>query len=438
MADQITRKIDSTLNALERNNMLTREGRAWLIAACDPFHDQDIAIAGYPDVLTAASVVQLVKQQVQITVPTSVASPNNWDCSIALFPQVTGNLVTIGTTIQPNGSFTGNGTTNTISVGGLSWGAGPSGAALWPIAGVGVPGTVQGGSLDAHGYVRGNGRLIGMGFELVNTTAELYKQGQLTAWRMPTTYTEQNLSWTTTPQQFTATVTRFPPGNIANAQLLFGSRSWAAAEGAYIVGRQNSTSNPPFLPSVKLLAYTSQDMQNNATDTYYSPFPLNAPQINSDYYPPFDTSGVHLTGLSYQTSLTVNVRWLFERIPSPLETDLVVLATPSSSYDALALELYTRCMQSMPAGVMLKENPLGEWFANILGGIADIAPKIGGVLGALGIPGAAPIGQIVSQASREIQGIHNENMKKKNKKKPLPPLPVLKGSASSTSFRGKT
>jgi hypothetical protein len=402
------RKINQALDKLERASHLTREGRDWLIAACDPFHDVDIALAGYPDVLTAATIVQLVKQQVQIQVPTTgagtVTAGSNWDCSIVLFPNCVGQPLNYGFVVDSRGNFGGGSTAvgpNTF--GGLVSSAGPTGSNLWYQGATGSA-TATAQANTPISFVKGQGRVIGMGFEVVNTTAEINKQGQVTAWRIPTKWSETQVTNTTATTPVVTSQTEFllnrmPPANITQAQLLFGSRSWAASEGAYVVSRQNSEDNPALLPSFANPAYSTMDAAANTTDFFIA---ANAPSAAglsiSDWFLPFDISGVHFTGLSYTTTLTVNIRWLIERIPGPYENDLVVLATPSAPYDPIALELYCQCIRDMPPGVMLKENPLGEWFSNALSKVSDWAPKIGNALGTI-IPGASQIGNMVGMAS---------------------------------------
>jgi hypothetical protein len=406
----------------------------------DPFHDSDISLAGYPDVLSAATIVQLVKQQIQLTVPTTgngvVTSPNNWDVSIALCPNSSPSNFGFITPVSAGGLSGGSSGISAFYWGGLVANAGPQGGKMWPdsaTSNVNVTSTY----LSPQTFVKGQGRVIGMAFEVVNTTSELNKQGQVTAWRMPTLWTESQLY--TSDSAFpvivgtgTYRLGRLPPSNIANAQLLFGSRSWAAKEGAYVVARQNSASNPAYLPSYQNIAFSLNDNPSLSTDNWITASnALTAGAQNSDWYSPFDVSGVHFTGLSYTTTLTVNVRWLIERIPGPQEQDLVVLATPSAANDALALEIYTKCINDMPPGVMLSENPLGEWFRGALSKIADWAPRIGNTLGMLGVPGAATIGTGIGMAAgagkKLIKKTKNGvDVIKKQKRMPL------EGSASTT------
>jgi len=437
----MSRKIDALLDKLEKNANLTRTGRDWLIASCDPFHDSDISLGGYPDVLTASTVVQLVKQQIQITVPGTVTAGANWDCSITLMPNLCATTLNYVNAINQTGSVTSATGVTSITLGGLTVQAGAQGSNLYFQSN----GTLTGATsttLNPTAYVKGQGRVIGMGFEVVNTTATLYKQGQVTCWRQPSANTRSTFQYSTatTPivySQVGVDVNRMPPANIAACQLLYGSRSWDAAEGAYVVSRQNTDSNPAYLPQCRTIGYTTLDglagPTINPADYVYTQDPLGGPTALAiyDYNCPFDQSGAFFTGLSYTTSLTINVRWLFERIPCPLESDLVVLATPSAPYDPLALELYCRCLGDMPPGVMLKENPLGEWFSNALAKVADWAPKIGSALGTI-IPGAGMLGNVVGMISGKASSMLAPEAKNqevqvvpiqrpiKNRKKQLP------------------
>jgi hypothetical protein len=418
------RTIDAALDRLEASKGLTPEGRDWLIAALDPFHDSELTLAGYPDVLTASTVVQLVKQQLQITVPTTgpgtVTAGNNWDCDVVMWPMLAVHPVGISSIVSPVGIIATGAGGSGFDAGGLTVSAGPQGNGLWPTNTLNNTSATY-TQLNPLPYIKGQGRVIGMGFEVVNTTAEINKQGQVTAWRQPTKWTPTSLNVATTPSQYVnGLTTRLPPSTIAQCQLLYGSRSWAAAEGAYVVSRQNGEDNPARIPSFQSSIYTSGDFASGVQDIVYTEnvaTTFNGSQVtNSDWYLPFDLSGVHFTGLSFATTLTVNVRWLIERIPGPLEADLVVLATPSCPYDPLALDIYCRCLRDMPPGVMLKENPLGEWFSKVLSTVGNIAPKIGDFLSPI-IPAAGMIGKVVGGGANFVSNLNTNAINKAKEKK---------------------
>jgi len=69
------------------------------------------------------------------------------------------------------------------------------------------------------------------------------------------------------------------------------------------------------------------------------------------------------------------------------------LSKPSAPYDPLVLEMVSRATRDAPVAVMVKENPLGEWFTDIVGAVANLAPKIGETLSKVGIPFTGEVGR---------------------------------------------
>jgi hypothetical protein len=64
-----TRTINTILDKLEKSTALTKDGRDWLIAAADPFHDTEYVVKGYPDVCTAPTIVQSSKDSCNCQFP---------------------------------------------------------------------------------------------------------------------------------------------------------------------------------------------------------------------------------------------------------------------------------------------------------------------------------------------------------------------------------
>jgi hypothetical protein len=415
------------LDSLVQQTALSEDGKLFAIEAFDPFHDSDLRLVGYPDLNTASTAVQLIKFQVQLRPPTTVVAGNNWDASLVLFPTTLAETVasvsnTTGALVGAQGVPAYN-----IGIGGFEAIAGVQGARLWP--GASAPPDTSAQIIaqqDPQAYTAGPHRIIGAAFEVVNTTAEINKQGQVMVWRLPSKETVNDVNYAA-GNSYRVKTLRSPPGTISDAQLLYGSRSWAASEGAYVVARQNQLENDFKVSSYSTRAITSSDPSStftNSANQYFSANTLNNTQPPADSYSPFDISGVHFTGLSYATSLTVNIRWIIERLPGPLQNDLVVMSVPAPCYDPLALQLLAHGMCRAPPGVMLKENPMGEWFRDAVTAVADWAPKIGNALGAVGVPLAGTIGNAVgfgASALKSVMGPYTP-----------PPLP---GSASGNPRR---
>jgi len=88
--------------------------------------------------------------------------------------------------------------------------------------------------------ITGKCRVVGGGFEVINTTAPIYQQGTVTAYRSPQTFASTMIESTvaTTPVVglgFPATMHLMAPSSPAAALLLPGSKQWPAARGSYSV-----------------------------------------------------------------------------------------------------------------------------------------------------------------------------------------------------------
>ena len=403
---------EKIMNRLVSEQKLTRTGKDWLVAALDPFHDTQLAnLEGWPDTEIGSSVVRCVKKSFSVAVDTAlIAAGTNWDCHVILWPfLLEGQFVQ--TSARLNQLFQGGALPaagNIALLGGLQAFCVKPGQALQldqPPGGS----TVKIGStnLDTN-YTKGSGRLLGVGFEVHNTTAELYKQGSVCVYRMqalardPATVIGYGAitaggNYTTI---FDAIETRSPPTTLAEAMLMSGSRQWNAEEGVYQVAGFSSNENPagPIPPSAPIVLFNAQDDFEGLNNTagYYYPVPATPSAGYGNFAPikpfrnhPIHQSGCIFTGLSYQTTLTFNINFFYESFPSNSDLAILALAKPSAIYDPCALELYSRVLQELPVGVPVCENGLGDWF---LEAASQAAKYIGPVLAALPHPVAKGAG----------------------------------------------
>lgn len=377
------------LARLVEDKQLSLEGKLWLTFALDPFHDKEIkGITGIPDGNTGKSVVCSLVQEIQIKKPATLGA-GNWGCRIASYP--------VASSFGLYSGFTSN---NIVNI--QPTAPGPPVPRIAPVI---IDYALDGNNFNEFPlnpdvleipaqYTKGPYKVGAMGIETVNTTADIYRQGLVTCARMNQT--------SCTPACFQifnnngglytfadCVPIRTAPVNLAQMVLLTGNTAWKAAEGAYSVvslkslNDANATSKPVYP------LFLSSDFQSNDTATV---IPSAGPQLSVAAIPglgipgnpallqtlgfpgqvPMDTSIQMYTGLSDQTTLTVRCRWMLERFPNDVESDIVVLASESASYDPIALSIYSQVMQSLPAAVMFKENPKGEWWKTVLGTIADV------------------------------------------------------------------
>jgi hypothetical protein len=396
---------------------LTECGRDWLIGAVDPFHDTPLRIEGYPDVNEASSVVQVIKLSANVTAPSEVTT-GLWDAHFVQFPWALPSQGLVGAFV-PQGAaapVAGGGIFFLNSIGSLTTG-------VW--GGLGVHTVPAGGTTWATNATSGDQsfplaaklgpfltdeyRVLGMGFEVINTTSDLNVQGLVTCYRMPFTDIDSAktvlVTGTTSGPPVTTALgwldmvtTTTPPIKPSTSLLLEGSKQWKAKEGCYVVSTLNSAELPTGNAACTIaLQLDPGDPQfNAATATHVITAPQTATNIlippttatniitpvgsSSTSTMKFNFAGAYFQGLSVQTSLTVNAVYIIEKFPSQLDSNLVVLATPSARFDPQALDLYSEITRSMPVGVPQRMNGLGDWFADAISEASNfIAPVLSSI-----------------------------------------------------------
>jgi len=363
-----------------------------LIANLDPFHDNQLKdLTGWPDEETAASVIRIIKQSLTLSAPPAVAG--NWDAELVLFPFLDIlNVANVGRTVGGNTLFDANTGRPVAPLGGLTIFSKASGPASFDMSA-----DWRSNLVLAPAYSKGVGRIIGIGFEVTNTTSDLYRQGLVTVFRQSIPVVDSGVYSQITGQTHPAIVEcipyRQPPLNTADALLYPGSRQWRAEDGCYMVSPFVGGDNPP-----QAVGYT-QPLIMIDDDVSFVPNVTNvwAPLYNlagtiatyrgTKHYP-FHMNGAIFSGLSNQTTLQVNLNIIYESFPSVSEPDILVLAKPSCTYDPVALSAMSRVLSTLPVGVPAGMNASGDWFYDLVSTIAEYAPKIGDL-----IPGGGLIGQ---------------------------------------------
>jgi len=354
-------------------------GKDWMLSALDPFHDHQLKnLKGWPDVQTGASVVRLIKQSMSVTAPAGTVG--NWDCHIVQWPWLTASNTFTGAGNYASMNRLGQNImlptalpVPNAAVGGLQAYFVPAGANLdirQPLGGTQGIGILE---VDPS-FTKGVTRLIGMGFEVHNTTSQLNVQGSVIGYRQMSNE-NQLLQWVeenaTTFCGFSGPLVRYPPVNSASALLLAGSRQWEAKDGIYSVAAFHSTENPatliaPIAPVITAVAV--DDLEGTfAVSNVNAPFPGPADANGYAAMPSFRVHNVHqsgaiFSGLSPQTTLTINWNVYLETFPATDDLEILPLATPSAEFDPEVLDLYSRVSTDLPVAVPVSENGLGDWF----------------------------------------------------------------------------
>jgi hypothetical protein len=397
------------------------DGYNWLETALDPFHDKAVKPTGYPDTQSAASVTQLVKQSMQISAPSGIGSTQTWDCNLTSLPMVSISLpnkayvVSVLPTLDGSGYSSSVINTGPLGVGfgtlqpaiGLTAYTGPTGS-LMGVATNPTPAGVTFQTLQLPApFWSETARIVGIGFEVHNTTAEIYKQGTVCVWRQPinpyTTGTARGCFNSANVGFAAADFCPMPqnPPSLSQALLLYGSRQWAAKDGCYVVNTFNSTENPVNISNTtQPLFYVNTP--NDVAQYTYAGIPAAGGGNNWGYpttlWANINMSGAIFTGLSAQTTLTVNYNIYVERFPATSNNDLITLATPSAAFDPRVLEIYASVARSLPPGVPVSENGLGDWFSGVASAVATTVGQVSKAVAPILLQSRVPAAQALGGA----------------------------------------
>ncbi len=356
---------------------LTESGMKAVIAAVDPFHDKPIeGYKGWPDLETAPSVRRHFK--VSTTIKAIEAGGSIMISSSPMLDQAVCYLTTrrnaVVDTIVPGVS-----TNFTIApVVMTNFTAAQSGAFPLPLTGA----ETYFHTIPEEYFTDGPCRITGMGIEVHDVTADIYKQGTITICEVPQSTAEKEAvtvkAQTVAGQTYASTaidicpLSRFP-SSLAGMMSYPTTKQWDAKEGAYVVIPFTGHENPPCLaeyrqPWLNANSQSEQDLPNqlNTLSRYIGAYAAGGTNgdpfvFNAHFYSPMHTRSIYITGLNENSTFTVTTQFYLESFPlenSPLQS----LADPSCPFDPKALALISHIMQEMPVGVPVRENPLGEWF----------------------------------------------------------------------------
>jgi len=263
-------------------------------------------------------------------------------------------------------------------------------------------------------FMTGDFRIIAKGFEVYNVTAELYKGGTVTVWESPldSYVTAQAFTLTNAAASVTTPCSLLVnpqwPVNASAAFGLVNSKQWEAAQGCYVPGRTNQSE----LEIENGLNFTVPFYQVGDAVTGSVTGTSVAPIADSDggngvvsvKWENFNFTGAFFTGLTYQSSLTVNYLVIVENHPSS-QDNIYSLAKPPPCRDEIALSMYSCILREMPIGVPVKENGLGDWFADAVSTVSDYVSP---VLSAIPHPGAMALGAGL-RAAGNVAKVYNTN-----------------------------
>jgi len=456
MASGRVARAERALSSMEGKLGLTPEGKEWLIAAVDPYHDTPLKVCGYPDGNTAPCCSQIIKESFNIACPAGITT-GTWDVMICMTPWAKAVRLFSGSRLSGTNSNPGNevsvaSTGVSTQIGGVFTIALPTGASFNPNASPASTSVVYGNSTIADQYFLGDTRVIAKGLEVHNTTSELNRQGMCTTFHSPVpnldeagTYTNYlNTAGAATSVNSASFIPmEMWPQSQSAAVLTPGSRQWTADQGLYIVPKLKNLVIPATNTGFAIQPFLIGQDLSNATQNL-APLGNTSGLVGSSvssipnvFWDNFEIVGGIFSGLSLQTTLTVNYTYIIERQPDWTISDLIVLVQPPPERDNIALDLYTHISDHLPVGVPVKENGLGDWFMDALSTAADfVAP----VLSVLPVPGAGLIGSGISALNAAYKGgKKKENVFETNPYTPPPVTTIPRAPAwnQNTNRKGK-
>jgi hypothetical protein len=406
-----------------------------LISMLDPFHDEKLHLKGLPDMKTSLSITPcLTKTQV-----VNFAGEGEWDAAVFVTPFLTTDTdatnhsphvagdermmptacyeiynapasnddLTTKYVFDENHDAAGVQDTTFATVMIHSADAGED---LFPPRALATAydswAPTNFTSLGIHSLVAGNTnvRLVSLGFEIHDTTAEVYKQGTITATQYANHYAlahggissvnapantkTKGLELYTRPEDGPRMFMRgFVPYPLEDAITMPDSRQWEARHGAYAVAHMLNNNNDPFVGGIhRAIPVLSQVLtaDNSATaasessalvysklDATYGWIP-GATSVNMHNH---SMPCIYLSGLNPVSTFTVTVKSYVEYFVVPSST-FMPMAEPSTPYDPRALEFYSIVSARLPCAVMVGANAAGDWWKIIYGVARNAIPRV--------------------------------------------------------------
>ena len=418
VSNSVPRRTKRLIDQLLASRQLSKTGLDWLIRATDPFYDFELKPQGYPDNLSSKVVVQELLLTQTITVPAGR------DMHLFFLPHTT-SFATGGAVaalqaqnLYNNGAAAPGATGSASLVGGLNAVLTASGSDWTTNAAATQVGTTIG---LPQAFSGGQTRLIGCGWEAVNITPAINQGGSITAYRNPCAMVDSFiLPEITSPSGYAFTPLKMgslPPGTQADAALYPNSRTWQASEGIYQVLAMNSIEQPFVNPVPGLVGYmqppTVAQLTANAPRLSYLPaqalvVPWSGNRYTHCSHPlNFDISGSVITTPGFDQTYQITVRYMIERIPTTTDQTLLVLAHEPAPYDPLAIEIYSHAMSRLPVACRVDENPLGEWFEQVMDVVSTALPAVGKAVSVV-FPPASLIGDVLGTGAKMASNWNRE------------------------------
>lgn len=378
----------------------------------DPYHDYNLRATGYPDGRATISAVRRFTARETIMCPFVLQDGDTWSFHAHTTPLHAN--VRLSSYIISGNQLTTSDTTSTSQY------YGPVNVTYFHYRNSALINTITkplGPDVTTLANKRTLRRTVSLGFEIHNTSAELYKAGSLTVYRAPSTWSSTDL-WIKSPSDVGSAYLPYHVNNIASlpqsisaANLLPNSRTWDAAKGAYCVALPT--------PDNQFSNIMCSNVLIDVDGKNWGVHPAATEDLDRTLitYSPLACVGVYssLYADSNQT-FTIDMRQITELMPSPQDTVNLQFASTAPQCDVQFLKLYKQMFNQIPPGVHVNKNASGDWFRSIIRIAKDVLPSI---LSAMPHPAfkamAVPAGQLLTVLDGKMSPSLNTQQQRDNK-----------------------
>lgn len=406
----------SLLQRMEDRKLATPDAIHSMLNLVDPFPDTSFVPRGWPSNGASNSVKLTDNVEYTVGAPPGLAPGATWDLHVCNLPFGQASLAGTGGTYSMPASGVLTTVPNPRAAATFSILTYPSGAAqdvfTPPIATTTRTQWSSDTILDGEPF-----RITAMGAELINTSAELYRGGMGYAYRLPNDvepvvhYT--NAAVQTLKQQ--AMMSK-PPTSQLDVTNFPNTTKLTAESGVVFINTPVDSLNKIVRPSPSTVFFNDWASTGGA---------LNTSVYTEGLCPPsnWNVAGSFITGLAQGASITIRIRVAYELFPGWKNRTLAAMCTAPVPHSPQLEEILDRVLAEMPAGFDYRENPFGEWFDSVLGAIAELAPKVGSVVGTM-FPGAGLLGSAIGSGAQAVRLMRSKAPAERVYDKPLPPLPT--------------
>jgi hypothetical protein len=370
---------------------LTPNERAYFIGCTDIFHDKPYDVIGRP------SLSNQLQNTTQINLSQTYSArdftdisdpPGKWDLHITSLPFITKQVMQgvndYGYSISQPANVTNR------DFGGLCiWGVN-SGETTWIPQANHTPLTLNVNEFLFPGATdnvtppvkRLYYEILSIGFETVDVSPELLKQGTQVRYRMATQGRKSQFAvndgsgnWTgPRPQMYAYPM---PPSSTSLATNIPGSIVTEAKHGSYQMHTIQDSVSDYYVTGNEQVCFTNPGNGADRGNSWMSASYINAtydydkPLVRGD----FDIVGVYYSGLGPDSSITVRYRIILSTVPSHTDPQLLALAKLSPDANYKLDSLLSHVQADFPAGVDVRENAHGDWFKKVLKIAKQVLPK---------------------------------------------------------------